>query len=82
MKKFQILCLAVLCVTLMSACKDETGTYAEHLYTNSEKDAAVKACLNTSVLTKIFLQTRRSVIRGQRFTKVALKISPFSFPTY
>ncbi len=53
MKKFQILCLAVLCVTLMSACKDETGTYAEHLYTNSEKDAAVKACLNTSLDTAI-----------------------------
>ncbi len=53
MKKIQILCLAVLCAMFFSSCKDDSGTYAEHLFTNSEKSAAIKACLNSSLDTAV-----------------------------
>ncbi|MBR4918635.1 MAG: DUF4197 family protein [Bacteroidales bacterium] len=53
MKKFQFLCLAVLCAMFFSSCKDDSGTYAEQLFTNSEKAAAVKACLNSSLDTAV-----------------------------
>ncbi len=33
---------------LFTSCKDETGQYVEQLYTNSEKNRAVKACLKVS----------------------------------
>lgn len=49
MKNFKILPLALLTIVLVSSCKDETGTYAEQLYTNDEKAAAFKTCLTTSL---------------------------------
>lgn len=53
MKKIQIFCLAVLCMALFGACKDDTGTYADQLYTNGEKAAAIKACLDSSLDTAV-----------------------------
>jgi len=35
-------------VVIMFSCKDESGTYVEQLYTNAEKDAAIRECLRTS----------------------------------
>lgn len=53
MKKIQILCLAVLSVVFFSSCNDNSGTYAGHLFTNSEKSAAIKTCLNSSLDTAV-----------------------------
>ena len=53
MKKFQILCIAVLSVALFNSCKDDSGTYAEYLHTNGEKAAAVKRCLDISLDTAV-----------------------------
>ena len=53
MKKFQLLCLAVLCALFFSSCKDDSGIYAGHLFTNSEKASAIKTCLNSSLDTAV-----------------------------
>lgn len=53
MKKIQILCLAVLSMVFFSSCKDDSGIYAGQLFTNSEKAAAIKACLNSSLDTAV-----------------------------
>ena len=48
MKKLKLVCLAVLAAVTLFSCKDETGDFVEQLYTNSQKSAAIKACLKTS----------------------------------
>jgi len=53
MKKIQLLCLAVLCALFFSSCKDDSGIYAGHLFTNSEKASAIKTCLNSSLDTAV-----------------------------
>lgn len=53
MKKFQILCMAVLCIALFNSCKDDSGMYAEYLHTNGEKTTAIKTCLNASLDTAV-----------------------------
>lgn len=53
MKKLIIMAiLAVMAVTL-SNCKDESGTYVEQLYTNAQKDNAIRACLDASADTAV-----------------------------
>ncbi len=53
MKKIRILCLAVLGLALFSACHDNTGTYADNLYTNGQKANAIKTCLESSLDTAV-----------------------------
>ncbi len=47
MKKIEILLLAVLATALLGSCEDKSGTYAEQLYTNSEKNKTIYNCLDT-----------------------------------
>lgn len=49
MKKLKIVCLAVFAAVLFFSCKDETGDYVEQLYTNNQKEIAIKACLKISI---------------------------------
>lgn len=49
MKKLSIILgMALMAVVTMFSCKDESGTYVEQLYTNAEKDVAIRECLRTS----------------------------------
>ncbi|MCR4965515.1 MAG: DUF4197 domain-containing protein [Bacteroidales bacterium] len=48
MKKLKIFSILMLAVLLFTSCKDETGTYVNQLYTDVEKDNAIKACLYSS----------------------------------
>ncbi|MBO7647231.1 MAG: DUF4197 family protein [Bacteroidales bacterium] len=49
MKKLKILSAFVLALVLFSACEDDTNTYVNQLYTNSQKIQAITTCLNSSV---------------------------------
>ena len=51
MKNLKIVCLAVFAAVVLFSCKDETGDYVEQLYTNNQKEAAIKACLKVSADT-------------------------------
>jgi len=51
MKKLKIVCLAVFAAVMLFSCNDETGDYVEQLYTNNQKEAAIKACLKVSADT-------------------------------
>lgn len=51
MKKLKIVCLAVFAAVVFFSCKDETGEYVEQLFTNNQKEAAIKACLKVSADT-------------------------------
>lgn len=46
MKKINILFLALMAVTLFTACQDETGDYVEQLFTNQQKELAFTTCMN------------------------------------
>jgi hypothetical protein len=49
MKKLNfILGLVLVAVATLCSCKDETGDFVEQLYTNSQKETAIKACLRAS----------------------------------
>lgn len=49
MKKLKIAILAVFAAVMFFSCKDTTGDYVEQLYTNSQKELAIEACLRASV---------------------------------
>lgn len=54
MKKFIILLEMILFATIvLCSCKDESGLYVEQLYTNSQKEKAIKDCLKTSADTAL-----------------------------
>ena len=45
--------MALLAVVLLTSCKDDSGTYVEQLYTNSQKSIAIKSCLKCSADTAL-----------------------------
>lgn len=51
MKNLKIVCLAVFAAMVLFSCKDETGEFVEQLYTNNQKELAIKACLKVSADT-------------------------------
>lgn len=52
MKKLSIIVImAVMAAATLFSCKDETGDYVEQLYTNGQKELAIKACLRVSADT-------------------------------
>lgn len=54
MKKFIILLEMILFATIvLCSCKDESGLYVEQLYTNSQKEKAIKDCLKASADTAL-----------------------------
>ena len=53
MKKLSVLIMTVLAVVLFSSCKDQSGIYVEQLYTNAQKDKAIRACLYASADTAV-----------------------------
>ncbi|MCR4681032.1 MAG: DUF4197 domain-containing protein [Bacteroidales bacterium] len=53
MKKFQILCFAILSMALFSSCNDDSGTYVSQLFTDSQKSLAIKTCLEASTDTAV-----------------------------
>lgn len=54
MKKLNILLVtAVLAAMTLFSCKDESGEFVEQLYTNAQKETAIKACLKVSVDTAV-----------------------------
>lgn len=49
MKKLSIiLVMAVMTAVALFSCKDESGEFVEQLYTNAQKETAIKECLKTS----------------------------------
>ena len=49
MKKLSILLgIALIAAVTLFSCKDESGIYVEQLYTNAQKESAIKECLRTS----------------------------------
>lgn len=49
MKKLSIIViLAVMTAVTLFSCKDESGEFVEQLYTNAQKEKAIKECLKTS----------------------------------
>ena len=48
MKKLKIVCLAMFAAVMFFSCKDTTGDYVEQLYSNTQKEQAIKACLQAS----------------------------------
>lgn len=53
MKKLKIFSALVLAFMLFSACEDDSNTYVNQLYTNSQKIQAITTCLNSSVDTAV-----------------------------
>lgn len=54
MKKFIILLEMILFASVvLCSCKDESGLYVEQLYTNSQKEKAIKDCLKASADTAL-----------------------------
>lgn len=53
MKKLKLIGLAVFSVFMLFSCKDETGQYVEQLYTNTQKELAIKDCLRASADTAL-----------------------------
>ena len=51
MKKLKIVCLAMFAAVMLFSCKDTTGDYVEQLYSNNQKEQAIKACLQASADT-------------------------------
>lgn len=49
MKKLKILAFAILAAVFACSCEDNTDTYVDQLYTNSEKAAAFKTCLTSAM---------------------------------
>jgi len=49
MKKLKILAFALLAAVFACSCEDNTDTYVDQLYTNSEKATAFKTCLTTAM---------------------------------
>lgn len=57
MKKIKLILIAVTACFFMASCNDESGTYVNQLYTNAQKEGAVKSCLTQSkdsVLNHLF----------------------------
>lgn len=48
MKKLKIVCLAMFAAVMFFSCKDTTGDYVEQLFSNTQKEQAIKACLQAS----------------------------------
>ena len=49
MKKLSIILgIALISAVTLFSCKDESGIYVEQLYTNAQKELAIKECLRTS----------------------------------
>ena len=48
MKKLSITLIAIFAAVTFFSCKDESGVFVEQLYTNSQKEKAIKDCLRTS----------------------------------
>lgn len=54
MKKLNIIIgMTLLAATTLFSCKDESGMFVEQLYTNTQKEAAIKACLTASADTAV-----------------------------
>ena len=53
MKKIKIFAVALLSILVLGSCSDESGQYAEPLYTNSQKSNAILICLKSSLDTSI-----------------------------
>ena len=54
MKKLNIILGTFLfAVLLLTSCKDESGEFAEQLYTNAQKETAIRACLRASADTAV-----------------------------
>lgn len=54
MKKLSVIIgLALFAVVMLFSCKDESGEFVEQLYTNAQKEAAVKDCLKASADTAL-----------------------------
>lgn len=49
MKKLSLIFgIAFFATALLTSCKDESGVFVEQLYTNAQKETAIKECLKTS----------------------------------
>ena len=53
MKKLIIIVILAAMAVTLSNCKDESGVYAEQLYTNAQKGNAIRACLNACADTAV-----------------------------
>lgn len=53
MKKIKIFAIALLSILVLGSCSDDSGRYAEPLYTNSQKSNAITICLKASLDTSI-----------------------------
>lgn len=51
MKKLSIIGLVVFLAVALCSCKDESGEFVEQLYTNAQKEAAIRDCLKASADT-------------------------------
>ena len=53
MKKLIIIVISAVMAVTLSNCKDNSGTYVEQLYTNAQKDNAIRACLDACADTAV-----------------------------
>ena len=53
MKKLSITLIALFAAVTFFSCKDESGVYAEQLYTNGQKENAILACLDACADTAL-----------------------------
>ena len=53
MKKLTVTIIAIFAALTFFSCKDESGTYVEQLYTNAQKENAIRACMDACADTAV-----------------------------